>query len=92
MAKAKKSGRCTTTFVCEPDVEARQVFLAGDFNNWDPTATRMVKRNGTFRKKMALSAGEHQYKFLVDGKWQTDPAAMAQVPNAMGSTNSIVTV
>jgi 1,4-alpha-glucan branching enzyme len=93
MTKAKKkSGDCAMTFVCEPESEASKVFLAGDFNDWDPAATRMVKRNGSFRKKMELPAGEHQYKFVVDGEWQTDPAAMAEVPNEMGTMNSVVTV
>jgi 1,4-alpha-glucan branching enzyme len=80
------------TFLCEPDSEAKRVFLAGDFNGWDPATSRMTKRNGAFRKRMQLDPGEHQYKFVVDGEWQTDPAAMAQVPNNMGSMNSVVTV
>ena len=92
MSKAKKSGNGQMTFVCEVDGGARQVFLAGTFNGWDPLATRMVKRHGAFRKKMELASGEHQYKFVVDGEWRTDPAAMAQVPNDMGSMNSVVHV
>lgn len=88
----KTSGDCAMTFVCEPEPGTSRVFLAGDFNDWDPTRTRMVKRNGSFRKKMKLAAGEHQYKFVVDGQWRTDPAAMTQVPNDMGSMNSVVSV
>jgi len=92
MGKAKKSQGCAMTFVCGVDGNARQVFLAGDFNNWDPATSRMTRRNGAFRKRMQLEPGEHQYKFIVDGEWQNDPAAMAQVPNDMGSMNSVVHV
>jgi len=92
MSRPKKNGTSAMTFVCEPGAEARQVFLVGTFNGWDPRATRMVKRNGTFRKKMELPPGEHEYKFIVDGEWRTDPAAAAQAPNTMGSMNSVVRV
>jgi 1,4-alpha-glucan branching enzyme len=88
----KQSGKCAMTFVYEPNSEAKKVFLAGDFNGWAPAATRMTKRNGAFRRRMQLDPGEHHYKFVVDGEWQIDPAAMAQVPNDMGSMNSVVTV
>ncbi len=52
----------------------------------------MAKRNGSFRKKMVLPCGEHQYKFVVDGEWQHDPAAIMQIPDDMGSVNSIVRI
>jgi 1,4-alpha-glucan branching enzyme len=91
MPKQKKS-ETPVTFVFENDSEARQVFLAGDFNAWDPTDTRMVKRSGTFRKKVALPPGEHQYKLVVDGAWQTDPSAIMQIHNGMGSMNSVIRV
>ena len=88
----KKSRDRTIRFVCKGDSGAKQVFLAGDFNDWDPTATRMRGRNGSFRKKMELAPGEYHYKFVVDGEWQTDPASMIQMANDKGSTNSVVHV
>ena len=90
--KKNKRGNRPLTFVYAPEGETRQVFLAGDFNGWDPAAGRMIKRQGTFRKRMQLDPGEHQYKFVVDGEWQTDPAAQVQVPNGMGTMNSVVRV
>jgi len=72
--------------------EAKQVFIAGDFNAWDPQKTRMVKRNGTFRKRIELAPGEHEYKCIVDGKWQTDPSAAIQVHNSIGSMNSVIRI
>ena len=81
-----------TTFVCVPPEGTKQVYLAGSFNGWDPQALRMVGNNGTFSKRVGLAAGQHQYKFVVDGVWINDPTAVAQVPNDMGTTNSVVTV
>jgi 1,4-alpha-glucan branching enzyme len=81
-----------TIFVCNLKPEAREVYLVGEFNNWDPRADRMVKTKGAFRKTMQLAPGEYQYKFLVDGQWHNDPTAPRQIPNAFGTTNSVVRV
>jgi 1,4-alpha-glucan branching enzyme len=43
---------------------AKSVYVAGDFNQWDPTATKMTKtKDGSFKAKLKLTHGKHQYKF-----------------------------
>jgi len=79
-------------FRCDARPDAKSVFLAGDFNGWGPSADRMRKRNGSFSRQVALTPGEHQYKFVVDGEWVTDTGVEAQVPNGAGSTNSVIRV
>ena len=81
-----------TVFVCEVKPDAREVYLVGDFNHWNPRADRMAKTKNGFRKTLRLSPGEYQYKFLVDGQWHNDPGAAKQVPNAYGTMNSVVRV
>ena len=71
---------------------ATRISVIGDFNDWDPAGIRMMRRNGSFRKQLDLPRGECQYKFIVDGRWQPDPEAPKQVPNDMGSVNSVVTL
>jgi 1,4-alpha-glucan branching enzyme len=88
----KKNVCSATTFVCAADPAAKGVFLAGDFNNWDPCSLPMIKRNGAFSRKMDLAPGKHCYKFVVDGQWQADPACAAQVPDGYGGVNSELTV
>lgn len=85
-----KSRTVTTRFVCKHVTNARKVYIAGDFNGWNPQADRMQKRNGAFVKKMQLLPGEYQYKFVIDGEWHADPAAETQVPNDCGTLNSVV--
>ena len=77
-------------FYYDGNPAAKAVFVAGDFNGWDPLADRMVKRNGTFCKRIRLEPGEYQFKFVVDGEWMADPAADAQVVNSFGSQNSVL--
>jgi len=65
----------TINFACEaPD--AKEVFLCGDFNDWDPQAHPMQRMpNGVWKLHLQLPPGEHHYWFLVDGKPRLDPAA-----------------
>ena len=81
-----------TVFVCEINPEAKEVYLVGEFNNWDPQVDRMVKRKGAFQKTLYLSPGKYQYKFLIDGVWHTDPTAAEQLPNHVGTMNSVIRV
>lgn len=90
--KAAQAATTLTAFVCDLKHDAKRVFLVGDFNGWDPAADRMVKRKGAFHKILRLNPGEYQYKFVVDGEWHADPAAVAQVPNGFGTLNSVVRV
>lgn len=87
----KTTGSDSTVFVCNLNPEAKEVYLVGEFNNWDTRADRMIKRKGEFRKTLRLAPGDYQYKFIVDGQWHSDPAA-AQVPNEFGTMNSIIRV
>jgi 1,4-alpha-glucan branching enzyme len=48
--------------------------------------------DGCFTLKMPLTAGRHEYKFIVDGNWMTDPDNSQWVPNPYGSLNSLAEV
>ena len=87
-----ENGWVQTKFVCTVNPQAKSVYLAGDFNGWDPEADRMTRRGGGFVRVVRLPRGEHQYKFIVDGQWTHDPAAARQAPNECGSLNSVITV
>jgi len=73
---------------------AKQVQIAGDFNNWQPAKTVMGKvgKSGVWQVKMKLPPGRHKYRLVVDGKWQQDPYNEITEPNPFGELNSIVEV
>jgi hypothetical protein len=52
---------------------AGQVLVAGDFNGWSPTAHPMTRDGDVFSTVVKLAAGDHEYKFVVDGQWFGDP-------------------
>ena len=73
--------------------EAREVFIAGDFNHWNPRSVPLRKEsNGAWRTLLLLAPGSHEYRFVVDGRWQCDPRAPRSVPNPFGSRNSVLRV
>jgi Glycogen recognition site of AMP-activated protein kinase len=71
---------------------ARQVAVAGDFNDWDTNSTLLVNQDGqgNFVGTVSLPPGAHEYMFVVDGKWITDPAASELRPDGFGRTNAIL--
>ena len=74
--------------------EARQVSLAGTFNQWDAHATPLVRTGptGVWTATLTLPAGQHQYAFVVDGvRWVPDPGAPA-VDDGFGRRNSVLTL
>jgi len=73
---------------------AKEVRLAGDFNNWSPEAHRMSPgpSDGDFQLLIPLPPGRYCYRLVVDGRWQHDPANAAVETNPFGELNSVVEV
>ena len=79
-------------FVCVAP-QARQVHLAGDFNDWHPTAHPMHRQpDGNWLLQVHLSHGHHHYRFLVDGKPVLDPHAQGVARDHEGAKVSLVAV
>ncbi len=73
--------------------QAVSVAVAGTFNDWDPRRTPL-KRDPIAGWKTAiwLPKGRYEYRFVVDGRWLTDPKAKEAVKNPFGSSNSVLVV
>lgn len=56
--------------------KAKQVFLAGTFNNWDPMATPMTRVGQNWKVILSVVPGLYSYNFVIDGKWVCDPNHM----------------
>lgn len=73
--------------------EARQVFVAGDFNNWDPTNLPMKRhKEGVWKTKLKLAPGRYEYKFFADGQWVHYVKGVERVPNPYGTDNLVMWV
>ena len=76
------------------NASARDVQLAGDFNDWSPDkgVTTRQTPDGTWEKIARLGPGVYQYRFFVDGEWQPDPANPRRVEGPAGGINSVLII
>lgn len=70
------------------------VFLAGSFNDWNDSKTRMLDadQDGTYTVSLLLPQGTYQYKFVVDGQWKQDPNNPEGTDDGFGGKNSVLKV
>jgi 1,4-alpha-glucan branching enzyme len=88
--------KCKVTFELPQGIAegAEDVYLVGDFNNWDEHATQMEKKKGKgFSITVDLEPNkEYQYRYLINGRdWHNDWEADKYVPNPFSGDNSVVT-
>ncbi|MBK7187381.1 MAG: glycogen-binding domain-containing protein [bacterium] len=89
---AVTSGDGGVTFTCRAPAAAA-VFVAGDFNGWNATAQPLVRGDdGLWSATVALTPGDHEYKFVVDGAWQEDADNARRKADPFGGSNSLVSV
>ncbi len=88
-----KDGSVKLTFVQQYEEGKPAVFVLGDFNNWEPSATKLVKRaNGTASASITVSAGQKvRFRYRnADGLWFNDEAADAYEAGDAGEQDSVV--
>ena len=70
--------------------QARSVFLAGSFNEWNSSAHPLKQdKKGVWKISLPLGPGRYEYRFLVDGEWQNDPNCSSLVENPFGTLNCL---
>jgi 1,4-alpha-glucan branching enzyme len=88
---SRSSGNRKVRFVL-PFIEAREVYLSGSFNDWNPTAAPMAEAPEGWALELELPAGAHEYLFVADGRWVADPNNPVSRPNPFGGVNSLIEV
>jgi 1,4-alpha-glucan branching enzyme len=72
---------------------AKEVFLAGEFNNWNAHSLPMKQNKpGMWQLKITLSPGRYEYKMCVDGYWVHDVPGAELVANPFGTHNCVIYV
>ena len=73
---------------------AQSVSVAGDFNGWDPTQTKLERSDGgVWTATIPLKPGRYQYMFVIDGKqWIADPLAAEETTDGFGAQNAVLDV
>jgi hypothetical protein len=71
---------------------ARKVAVAGDWNGWNPEDVTLQNSDGQglFVATVPMPRGAHEYMFVVDGEWVTDPAASELRDDGFGRANAVL--
>ena len=70
--------------------EAKRVFIAGSFNQWNLSSHPLKKdKQGVWKISLALDPGQYEYRFYVDGEWKNDPHCSSFVENPFGTSNCL---
>ena len=73
--------------------EAKQVYVAGEFNNWDLRSLPLKRdKDGTWKKKIGLSPGRYEYKLIADDVWVEELPGVEITPNPFGTQNFVLRV
>jgi chromosome partitioning protein len=73
--------------------EAKEVYIAGDFNDWRvDDSSRMEQESGTWRKRLNLKTGRYHYRFVIDGNWIEDANNPTREVNPFGQMNSLLDI
>jgi len=69
--------------------DQREVYLAGNFNRWNPLLLPMIQGDdGTWRVRMQLSPGRYEFKISAQGEWREE--GTCQVVFEVGSYQLIL--
>lgn len=72
---------------------AKDVRVTGSFNNWSAEGVALTRGDeGHWQCVLPLEAGDHQYRYIVDGVWMPDPHNAEHAINEFGGANSLLLV
>ncbi|MFN0011847.1 MAG: glycogen-binding domain-containing protein [Phycisphaerales bacterium] len=80
--------------------KAKEVFVAGTFNEWNPSSHPLKRTgDGQWALTLDLPPGRHEYKFVIDGQWCCEAGCDKHydgcpgcVANQFGTMNRILEV
>ena len=84
--------KTNTVFRLQSYNNAKKVYLAGSFNNWQPRELLMNETPSGWELPLYLADGTHTYRFVADGKWLPDPRNSETLPNEFNEVNSVIRI
>lgn len=68
------------------------IFLMGNFNDWDRMSLPLEKKDGLWKRIVNFVPGNYEYKFVIDQKELIDPLNGDSISNGLGGWNSVLMV
>jgi 1,4-alpha-glucan branching enzyme len=94
-ARPAKPRTVKVAFTLPAEVEASDIALCGEFNNWSTDGIKLSRDGeGTWRATVSLEPGRaYRYRYLLDGqRWENGWDADSYLPNPYGEDDSVVIV
>jgi hypothetical protein len=100
MFKLDKPSKAALTSVTTTASGAKNVFVAGTFNDWNPQSHPLTHlRDGRWALALDVPPGRYEYKFIIDGQWCCEQGVDKPfdgcpecVPNELGTMNRVLVV
>ena len=70
--------------------KAKKIFISGTFNTWSTMQSAMQRTDSGWIFSAMLKPGRYAYKFIIDGRWKTDPNNKSKEDDNNGGDNSVV--
>jgi 1,4-alpha-glucan branching enzyme len=83
-----RNSKKTILFEVRPAGHASDVRVAGSFTDWQ-TVPMKKQKDGKYVCEIPVPAGAFEYKYVVDGKWITDPDYSRWSVSPLGTINSM---
>jgi hypothetical protein len=89
----RKGDKVKVTFVLPEDDAPGDIFVAGDFNSWNPGETPLKPRGDVRSASLMLNTGRrYAFRYYRNGEWFDDDKADAYEPNEHGEMNCIISL
>jgi 1,4-alpha-glucan branching enzyme len=91
--KRKTARTVKVTFTLPAAIEANEIALCGDFNDWSSDDIKLARdSSGEWKATVGLERGHaYRYRYLLDGyRWENAWNADDYLPNPFGEDDSVL--
>ena len=87
----KTNKKTEVLFAYKPEQKQKNIYVMGNFNNWNRRANAMLdpEGDGIYEAVISLDEGVYEYQFVLDHQEIFDPENPGKVDNGFGYFNSI---
>lgn len=85
---------CKVRVQLPADKAEKEAAVVGDFNDWDPTANKLEKKNGGWETVLRLKPNkEYSFRYYLDGqRWENEEEADEYRANSYGTEDSVLVI